>query len=169
MGWDPSGVRIARPTQATERVPAAGAAAPHGESALRAPALRRPNPGWPNCWTWTEYRSAAAAGRLRTIAPRRCNPHRVAWLPVLHTQRGARHYTALFSNTARVHELYRTHDWVVLYVADKQGGRQYTVITTRRGVLKGRRVVRGREVDCLEYYYRRGLKLPWRPAGSDAA
>src|SRR5262245_41978882 len=48
-----------------------------------------------------EYREKAAAGRLRRIAPRRLNPSGVAWLPVLHSQRGQRHYTALFSNTTR--------------------------------------------------------------------
>ncbi|MEK6604891.1 MAG: helix-hairpin-helix domain-containing protein, partial [Nitrospirota bacterium] len=47
-----------------------------------------------------EYRENAAAGSLRTIAPRRFNPDGEAWLPVLHTHRGPRHYTALFSNTA---------------------------------------------------------------------
>jgi predicted flap endonuclease-1-like 5' DNA nuclease len=106
-----------------------------------------------------EYRTEAAAGRLRTITPRRFNPRREAWLPVLHTQRGDRHYTALFSNTARAHELSRTHDWVVLYVDGARGERQYTAVTARRGVLEGRRVVRGREVECLAYYRLRGLTV----------
>jgi hypothetical protein len=48
-----------------------------------------------------EYREKAAAGTLRLIAPRRFNPTGEAWLPVLHTRRGQRRYTALFSNTAR--------------------------------------------------------------------
>ena len=107
-----------------------------------------------------EYRTAAAAGRLPRIAPRRFNPERRAWLPVLHTERGGRHYTALFSTTARAHELGRTRDWVVLYVDGGQGERQYTVVTARRGVLTGRRVVRGREPECLAYYRARGLALP---------
>src|SRR3954470_1170387 len=51
-----------------------------------------------------EYREKAVAGLLRTIAPRRFNPRRVAWLPILHTLRGKRHYTALFSHTARAHQ-----------------------------------------------------------------
>jgi hypothetical protein len=106
-----------------------------------------------------EYRTEAAAGRLRMIAPRRFNPRREAWLPVLHTQRGDHQYTALFSNTARAHEWYRTHDWVVLYVDGARGERQYTAVTARRGVFKGRRVVRGREVECLAYYRQRGLKV----------
>jgi DNA uptake protein ComE-like DNA-binding protein len=52
-----------------------------------------------------EYLRRAKAGELRKIAPRRFNPTGAAWLPVLHTERGPRHYTALFSNTYRAHEL----------------------------------------------------------------
>jgi DNA polymerase (family 10) len=99
-----------------------------------------------------EYRELAQAGKLKTIAPRRFNPHHEAWLPVLHTQRGDRHYTALFSNTARAHELERTRDWVVLYYDGRGGERQNTVVTARQGPLKGRRVVRGREADCRQYF-----------------
>lgn len=95
-----------------------------------------------------EYRQKAAAGRLVKIAPRRFNPSREAWLPILHTERGPRHYTALFSNTARAHSLGKTNDWVVTYCDDARGERQYTVITSERGRLKGRRIVRGREDEC---------------------
>lgn len=61
-----------------------------------------------------EYFREAAAGHLRKIAPRRFNPSGEAWLPVLHTQRGDWDFTALFSNTARAHELDRVRDWVVI-------------------------------------------------------
>jgi DNA polymerase (family X) len=98
-----------------------------------------------------EYRDRAGAGELPLITPRRFNPNQEAWLPVLHTQRGGREYTALFSNTARAHQLGRTRDWVVLYV-DGPGERQYTVITARLGVLKGKRIVRGRETECARHY-----------------
>ena len=64
---------------------------------------------------------------------------------MLHTRRGDRHYTALFSNTARAHELGKTHDWVVLYYDNGHRERQCTVITSGRGRLKGRRIVAGRE------------------------
>lgn len=95
------------------------------------------------------YREAAAAGTLRTIAPRRFNPDRRAWLPVMHTQRGSWRFTALYSNTARAHELGREHDWVVIYAEDEQHAeRQYTVVTAHGGPLAGRRVVRGREAEC---------------------
>ena len=96
-----------------------------------------------------EYRDAAAADRLPKIAPRRFNPSGEAWLPVLHTQRGDWHFTALFSNTARAHELGRTRDWVVIYAEDRDHAeRQYTVVTATGGALAGRRVVRGREDEC---------------------
>ncbi|HXY96635.1 MAG TPA: helix-hairpin-helix domain-containing protein [Steroidobacteraceae bacterium] len=102
-----------------------------------------------------QYREEAARGSLAQIAPRRFNPRRETWLPVLHTRRGGREYTALFSNTARAHELGRTRDWVVLYY-DGSGPaeRQCTVITAERGSLRGQRIVRGREDECLAYYQR---------------
>lgn len=95
-----------------------------------------------------EYRDKATAGTLPTIAPRRFNPKHEAWLPILHTQRGGRHYTALFSNTARAHRLGTTRDWVVLYLDDGAGERQHTVLTATRGPLAGKRVVAGREDEC---------------------
>lgn len=99
-----------------------------------------------------EYREKAAAGRLATIAPRRFNPEGKSWLPILHTERDSRHYTALFSNTARAHQLGRTHDWVVIYRDDDGGRGQWTVVTARGGALEGRRVVRGRESECARVY-----------------
>jgi Holliday junction resolvasome RuvABC DNA-binding subunit len=99
-----------------------------------------------------EYRRAAERGELPKIAPRRFNPRHEAWLPILHTQRGERHYTALFSNTARAHEAGRTRDWVVLYFDGFEGERQCTVVTAMRGALRGRRVVRGREEECAKLY-----------------
>jgi hypothetical protein len=102
-----------------------------------------------------EYRREAVAGTLRTIAPRRFNPRREAWLPILHTMQGDRHYTALFSNTARAHDLGKTRDWVVIYVDGGRGERQYTVVTASRGPMQGKRVVRGREAECLAYYRER--------------
>lgn len=99
-----------------------------------------------------EYREKAAADRLLRIAPRRFNPEGKAWLPILHTHRGERHYTALFSNTARAHELGMTGDWVVIYRDDQGGDGQWTVITSHFGALKGRRIIRGRERECAEWY-----------------
>lgn len=96
-----------------------------------------------------EYRARGAAGDLPTIAPRRLNPAGEAWLPILHTTRGPRHYTALFSNTPRAHARRATHDWVVIYVDGDGSDSQATVVTARAGPLAGRRTVRGREVECL--------------------
>jgi DNA polymerase (family X) len=100
-----------------------------------------------------EYRSKTEAGGLRKIAPKRFNPEAEAWLPILHSRRGNWHFTALYSNTARAHELGKTNDWVVLYFhADHGGEGQRTVVTESRGTLAGGRVVRGRKAECLEFY-----------------
>ena len=99
-----------------------------------------------------EYRERAARGELRVIAPRRMNPEKRAWLPLLHTERGPRHYTALYSNTARAHRLGKTGDWVVLYYDADGSERQCTVVTSERGPLRGRRIVRGREDECSRHY-----------------
>lgn len=99
-----------------------------------------------------EYRERAARGELRTIAPRRFNPAREAWLPVLHTQRGSRHYTALFSNTPRAHEMGATRDWVILYYDGDAGERQCTVITAQWGPARGRRIVQGRGAESIEHH-----------------
>jgi DNA polymerase (family X) len=99
-----------------------------------------------------EYREEAAAGRLLTIAPRRFNPSHEAWLPILHTRRGQRHYSAFFSNTAHAHEMKKTKDWVVIYYDGHSGERQCTVITSQRGSLASKRIVRGREEECAAYY-----------------
>jgi hypothetical protein len=103
-----------------------------------------------------EYRKKAAAGLLPTIAARRFNPDRKAWLPILHTERGRRHYTALFSNTARAHQLGRTNDWVILYYDGRNGERQCTIVTAHHDPMRGMRLVRGREEECAVHYAVRG-------------
>lgn len=100
-----------------------------------------------------EYLAKAAASQLPKIAPRRFNPTGEAWLPILHTQRGSWHFTALFSNTARAHQLGRCDDWVVIYFhSDHEPEGQRTVVTESQGNLAGRRVVRGREGECSSHY-----------------
>lgn len=100
-----------------------------------------------------EYRLQATHNALPKITPRRFNPKHEAWLPVLHTMRGERHYTALFSNTGRAHQENKTHDWVVIYYDGSQGERQCTVITSMFGPLEGKRIVRGRESECAAHYF----------------
>lgn len=104
-----------------------------------------------------EYRESADAGKLPKIAPRRFNPEQEVWLPVLHTQRGEHHYTALYSNTALAHKLGKTNDWVILYHDGDRGTCQHTVVTAWQGPMAGRRVVRGREAECLTHYGLREL------------
>jgi DNA polymerase (family 10) len=99
-----------------------------------------------------EYRRQAQAGQLPTIAPRRFNPAREAWLPILHRDRGGWHYMAAYSNTARAHQFQRQRDWVVIYYDHDDVSGQYTVVTEGSGPLRGRRVVRGREAECREFY-----------------
>jgi hypothetical protein len=98
-----------------------------------------------------EYREKVEADALPRVTPRRLNPGREAWLPILHTHRGDRHYTALYSNTPRAHRLAATRDWVVLYGDGRPEG-QWTVITARHGPLSGHRIVRGREAECSRHY-----------------
>ncbi len=100
-----------------------------------------------------EYRDKARRGKLRKIAPKRFNPSGEAWLPILHAERDAWHFSALFSNTARAHDLRRTDDWVVVYFhSDSEPEGQHTIVTETRGSLIGKRVVRGREQECITYY-----------------
>jgi hypothetical protein len=91
------------------------------------------------------YRDAAAAGRLRRIAPRRFNPSGEAWLPVMEGEEEGWRFTAMFSNTPRAHDLGTTRDWVVISVSQPGVEDRATVVTETRGPLTGRRVVRGRE------------------------
>jgi hypothetical protein len=113
-----------------------------------------------------DYRKGATEGSLPRIAPKRFNPEGEAWLPILHADRDGWHFTALFSNTARAHELDKVYDWVVLYFynEDHEEG-QNTVVTETRGPLQGRRVVRGRESECRELYSKSGSQADRESTG----
>ena len=111
-----------------------------------------------------EYRQKAAGGALPRIAPKRLNPGGQAWLPVLHTSRGALHYTALYSNTPRAHHFGAIRDWVVIYYDGAGGEGQATVITAQHGLLRGLRIVSGREPECARHYQAAG-----EPAATAAA
>lgn len=108
-----------------------------------------------------EYRFKAAKSELPRATPRRYNPTAEAWLPILHAERDDRHYTALFSNTEHAHAMGTTEDWVVIYLENhKKRGQhgRWTVITSQFGKLKGKRIVRGRENDCADYYKQRSAE-----------
>jgi putative hydrolase len=99
------------------------------------------------------YRERAAAGMLRTIAPRRFNPSGDAWLPIMHESRGKWRVTALFSNTANAHKLRKNRDWVVIYFNSNGAPEgQRTIVTETRGPSAGKRIVRGREAECERFY-----------------
>jgi len=70
----------------------------------------------------------------------------------MHTEKNGWRFTAMFSNTARAHELKKNRDWVVVYF-ERDGEEDHcTVVTEQSGPLKGRRVVRGREKSCRAHY-----------------
>ena len=99
-----------------------------------------------------QYREKAERGSLPTIAPRRFNPGRERWLPIMHAERDGWRFTAMFSNTARAHQSGATRDWVVIFFERSGEEDQCTVVTEPDGPLSGRRVIRGREHECAEYY-----------------
>jgi len=99
-----------------------------------------------------EYRQKAEKGALKKIAPKRFNPNNKAWLTIMHEEWDGWNFTVLYSNTALAHDLGRTHDWVVIYFEKNGKEGQYTVVTETMGDLEGKRVVRGREDACREYY-----------------
>lgn len=99
-----------------------------------------------------EYRRLAEAGELPTVAPRRFNPKNEAWLPILEGNAQGWQFSILYSNTARAHELGKTRDWVVIFYRRDGREDQVTVVTEYEGPLAGKRVVRGREEECQEYY-----------------
>ncbi len=100
-----------------------------------------------------QYRKKAGAGELPAIAPKRFNPCGEDWLPIMHATKQGWHFTALYSNTARAHQLDRVKDWVVIFFYDDRHHEgQHTVVTETRGTIKDRRVVRGREKECTDYY-----------------
>jgi DNA polymerase (family 10) len=100
----------------------------------------------------SEYRLKAAADKLKKIAPKRFNPGRIAWLPVLHTEIGDWSFTAMFSNTARAHELEKTDDWVVIFYEKNGFEGQSTLGTEANGTMIGKRIVRGREPECRDFF-----------------
>ena len=107
-----------------------------------------------------EYRREVAIGSLPKIAPKRFNPDGEVWLPILHTQRFGRHYTALYSNTAHAHEANTVGDWVIVHRDDHAAPGRWTIITSQFGPVAGHRLVLEHEPEC-EAFYRK------HPEGAD--
>lgn len=62
-------------------------------------------------------------------------------------------FTALYSNTQRAHEPGNKRDWVVIHAREDDGLEvRCTIVTEHRGPPSGRRVVRGREGECIAHY-----------------
>lgn len=99
-----------------------------------------------------EYRQKVHRNQLPKISPRQYNPTGANWLPILHTVRADRHYTAMFSNSSLAHQKGTTRDWVVISRDDQGHSGCWTVITESRGKLLDHRMVRGREAECEMYY-----------------
>ncbi|MBK8503865.1 MAG: DNA-binding protein [Saprospiraceae bacterium] len=108
-----------------------------------------------------DYRQLDVENKLQRIAPKRFNPGKKAWLPIYHTDRDGWHFTVLYSNTARAHQLHKQIDWVIIYYQKDSVEGQVTVVTETRGPLKGKRVVRGDEEDS-EKYYSLPLFIEWQ-------
>lgn len=70
----------------------------------------------------------------------------------METEKDGWHFTALYSNTKRAHDLDKVKDWVVIYYRKNGAENQCTVVTSNKGDLAGKRVVRGRESECRNSY-----------------
>ncbi|MDR6503312.1 hypothetical protein J2785_006505 [Burkholderia ambifaria] len=101
-----------------------------------------------------QYRHKAAAGVLPMLVHRRMNADDYVPPPVMHMTKGGWHFTALCQHAAaRTPESGHTMDWVSLYFYDAvQREHQRTVFTETFGSLVGKRIVRGREMECRVYY-----------------
>jgi len=99
------------------------------------------------------YRKKAKQGLLKTIAPKRFNPSGVSWLPIMNYQDSNWQFRIMYSNTERAHRLHKLSDWVIVHAYDSAHHEfNRTIVTETRGFLKGKRVVRGYEQECMEYY-----------------
>lgn len=104
------------------------------------------------------YRNKAKRGELHKLTPKRNNPNQESWLPIYHKEINGWHFTCLYSNTLRAHELNKTKDWVIIYYEKEGHENQSTVVTETKGELIGMRVVRGREQECHKYYAQRHIQ-----------
>ncbi|MBU9343239.1 helix-hairpin-helix domain-containing protein [Burkholderia multivorans] len=101
------------------------------------------------------YRRQAAAGTLPALASTRAHLDSDVRSPVMHMTKGGWHFTALCASGAPACASGRTINWVALYFYDAlQREHQRIVVTETLGALVGKRIVRGREMECRAYYTR---------------
>lgn len=72
---------------------------------------------------------------------------------LLHTTRGVRSYSVLHSPSALARRMRQSDDWVIIDQEVPGPNPRWTVVTEWRGPMKGKRVVRGREEECFEFYH----------------
>lgn len=77
--------------------------------------------------------------------------------------RGSRQYRALFSPTSLARRMGMSADWVIIEQEVAGPNPKWTVVTEWRGLMKGKRVVRGREAECFDFYAVSRTRRP-RPA-----
>ena len=101
------------------------------------------------------YRNKVDRNELHKLRPQKNNPNKKSWLPIYHKELDGWNYTCLFSNTQKAHDLEMTKDWVVIHFEKEGKEGQCTVVTEYEGLLQGKRVIRGREEECMKYYKQR--------------
>ena len=106
------------------------------------------------------YRKKASEGTLKRIAPRRFNPTGASWLPIMDLKENKWIFRVMFSNTERAHRLHKLTDWVIVHAHDNLHHEyQATIVTETKGPLKGKRVVRGQEKVCMNFYKRKSENI----------
>jgi hypothetical protein len=73
-------------------------------------------------------------------------------LPIMRQERGPWTFTVYFSTTVRAHQHDKTDDWVLISYEHQGQTQRNTVLTESEGPLAGKRVVRGQEEACADYY-----------------
>jgi DNA polymerase/3'-5' exonuclease PolX len=69
--------------------------------------------------------------------------------PELEMERNGWRLRAFWANTSLTHRMHAAHDWVMIEFENERHSGQRTIVTEKRGCLRGQRVVRGRENECM--------------------
>jgi len=92
-------------------------------------------------------------------APGNQNSEKYNRQPIWKFCEDGKNFTIQFSDSHRARLLNKTSDWVLLHLDTPSESYRWTVITSQFGSLKGKRIVLGREGDCVKFYSRDGLAL----------